>query len=579
LRPFNPEGVGLLKSIRVQSGEHRVIINGTQSVYFSEEPSRSTSANFASGDSAWKSDELGEDSPSSVCDMGFANGFFSFPMTLAGQKERELEVRVPLDDAKLLDQVGIGEPLHHRLRPVRMFWDDLLQRGAAIQTPDAALDASIKSNIITLMMLCDGATITPGPSAYHHFWFRDAAFMIHALDSFGHHTQTRQIIENFFSHQDTNGYFRSQKGEWDSNGQVLWVLHEHTLLTGSDGCVRDHFPALRKAVEWVDRQRMKAIIHAEQPCFGLMPAGLSAEHLGLADHYYWDNFWSLAGVRSFNALCSLVSAYVDRRYGQELMDDYLCDIEKALQRDGTRLSTSAIPAAPGRDIDCGIIGSLSALYPLQLTELGAGRLEATVNEITNRFCIDELFFQHFIHSGKNIYLSLQVAHACLLLGDRKKFWRILSSVMRHASPTGTFPEAIHPITGGGSMGDGHHGWAAAEYLLAVRAMFVLETAHEVRFLSGVPEDWFQDEKQFSLRHAPTHSGTVSIAVYNNVIGSQIILEWEPHEISHHTRWLSTLPYRASAVTVDGSPSEFRITPSCETEILLAPGQCTIVTRR
>ena len=35
-------------------------------------------------------------------------------------------------------------------------------------------------------------------------------------------------------------------------------------------------------------------------------------------------------------------------------------------------------------------------------------------------------------------------------------------VLDYASPTLNFPEAIHPLTGGGVIGDGHHGWAAAE---------------------------------------------------------------------------------------------------------------------
>ena len=407
IRPFNPEGVGMITSLEYREAERRVIVNGSQSVNFSTAPSQSWCSNYADGDSAWMSgDADGGNRPSSMCEVGLANGFLRFPVLLEAGKEMEIVMSVPLDEADRIVPVHSADISSGRLGNVTKYWDDQLVRGTAIETPDAVLTASIKSNLITLVMLCDGPTITPGPSSYHHFWFRDAAFMIHALDSFGHHERTRPIIENFFSHQESNGYFRSQKGEWDSNGQALWVIHQHTLLTGSDACVAAHFSALRKAVEWIDHQRMKGIAQSEQPYFGLMPAGLSAEHLGLADHYYWDNFWSLAGVRSFNALCSIVSANDDQHYGQRLFDDYLCDITASLMRDRSRLSSAAIPAAPRRNIDCGMIGSLSASYPLQLFELGPENLEATVDEITRRYCIDDVFFQHFIHSFGEKYLSV-----------------------------------------------------------------------------------------------------------------------------------------------------------------------------
>ena len=31
---------------------------------------------------------------------------------------------------------------------------------------------------------------------------------------------------------------------------------------------------------------------------GLLPAGFSAEHLGPNDFYYWDDFWSIAGLQA-----------------------------------------------------------------------------------------------------------------------------------------------------------------------------------------------------------------------------------------------------------------------------------------
>ena len=63
-----------------------------------------------------------------------------------------------------------------------------------------------------------------GPYTYKRFWFRDAAFIVHALLCAG-------LIDAGGAHHrplsrppDSSGYFLSQEGEWDSNGQVLWVI-------------------------------------------------------------------------------------------------------------------------------------------------------------------------------------------------------------------------------------------------------------------------------------------------------------------------------------------------------------------
>ena len=59
------------------------------------------------------------------------------------------------------------------------------------------------------------------------------------------------------------------------------------------------------------------------------------------------------------------------------------------------------------------------------------------------------------------------------------------SVARLASPTGQWPEAIHPQSGGGCMGDGQHGWAAAEWVMMMRNCFVREEGDRLIIGSGI----------------------------------------------------------------------------------------------
>ncbi|HLP14925.1 MAG TPA: hypothetical protein VK470_01630, partial [Bacteroidota bacterium] len=407
----------------------------------------------------------------------------------------------------------------------------------------------------SLLLLTDGDSITPGPASYHHFWIRDAAYMVNALDAYGHHEFTRPIIDRCFDHQTRDGYFRSQQGEWDSNGQVLWMLYEHARLTGTHHAFESRLNALRLAIRWIDRTRSRNASARERK--GLLPSGISAEHLGLADQYYWDNFWCLAGIRSYIRLCRLLDRSTECDEALRIYNTFAADLIATFPAE----SHIPIPAAPGRGTDHGMIGSLSAVYPLQLMDLGAERLSATVRTIDASFFRDDLFMQQFIHSGLNIYLSLQTAHAYLLLGDRDRFFQILTAAIAHATPTGTFPEAIHPITKGGSMGDGHHGWAAAELLLAVKAMFVLETDNTLRLLSGVPASWFDEDRTIFVDRVPIGTGSLSLRVHNTTLSTTILIDPQPRMDSNaaphtgHTAdtWEVHLPFTVSHAFVDGAP--------------------------
>jgi hypothetical protein len=62
---------------------------------------------------------------------------------------------------------------------------------------------------------------------------------------------------------------------------------------------------------------------------------------------------------------------------------------------------------------------------------------------------------------------LQLAAVELRAGHRRALDR-LAWMLDAATPTWTWPEASYPRLDSGCMGDGHHGWPAAELLTFVR---------------------------------------------------------------------------------------------------------------
>jgi hypothetical protein len=151
------------------------------------------------------------------------------------------------------------------------------------------------------------------------------------------------------------------------------------------------------------------------------------------------------------------------------------DLERSLELTAERLGTVAIPAGPRRRIDSGAIGSLVGCVPLDLLSADDPPDRAAADVIRQRFTLSagRAFFQGISHTGLGTYLTLQLAAVELRAGDRRVLDR-LAWMLDAATPTWTWPEAVHPRLDGGCMGDGHHGWPAAELLT-----FVLQGGLEV----------------------------------------------------------------------------------------------------
>ena len=85
---------------------------------------------------------------------------------------------------------------------------------------------------------------------------------------------------------------------------------EHFKLTRDKQFLLDVYPAVARGAEWIERKRRQTKRKPGSHS-GLLPAGISAEHLGPTDHYYWDNFWSLAGVQGATLAARILGKEAD----------------------------------------------------------------------------------------------------------------------------------------------------------------------------------------------------------------------------------------------------------------------------
>jgi hypothetical protein len=206
-----------------------------------------------------------------------------------------------------------------------------------------------------------------------------------------------------------------------------------------------------------------------------------------------------------------------------MADDLREAIDRSIHRIPAWRSLGGIPASPYRRIDAGAVGSLVADYPLQLFPPGAPPIMATVDALMRQSFHGGGFFQNVIHSGVNAYLTLDIAQTLLRAGDGR-YRDLMMTVARLATPTGQWPEAIHPQTGGGCMGDGQHGWAAAEWLMMIRSLFVREEADRLIIGSGLLAEWFDSDDDLLFGPTLTPWGPVTVRVVKPATESLVSID-------------------------------------------------------
>lgn len=493
LRPCNPEGVAFIHKVSLDQGRDRWLVDGKDKILFDRPVDRHHASDYRNGDIALYLRDEGNENHAE-CDVGMATAAALF----------RLEPGETLDTIITIPQHC---PLNRTNAPSG--WKENLDQHCAMSVPDPQMQFLYDAAVRTLI-LHSPHDVYPGPYTYKRFWFRDAAFMIQSLLHAGLLDRAERALERFPSRQKRNGYFHSQDGEWDSNGEALWIIDQYCRITGTKLKPEWLDPVLR-GTHWIHNKRLPK---SDSPNSGLLPAGFSAEHLGPNDCYFWDDFWGIAGQQSSVAICRREGQMQDAETFQVHADDFMLTVDNALAQCAARLKRPAMPASPNRRLDAGAIGSIAAGYPLKLYPEDDPRLLDLAEFLMEKCFVSGGFFQDMIHSGINAYLTIHVAQVLLRAGDPRCI-DLMRNVADLASPTGQWPEAIHPHSFGGCMGDGQHAWAAAEWVTMQRNCFVREEGDKLILASGLPPEWLKDtsaQKPIRFGPAPTHFGSISVEI-------------------------------------------------------------------
>ncbi|HEX2613339.1 MAG TPA: hypothetical protein VHO02_07085 [Fibrobacteria bacterium] len=514
LRPYNPEGISFVNDLSLLAGATGWEINKEHAVRFSHPPHEHLMSHYHDGDvfTALRAGNFNL-RPHVTCEVGMATGAALYRVPPGGVAQAFATVPLVRDTKT--------PPVTFTAREK---WDAALVGTVPLSGGEGRFRFLYDAAVRTVVLLSPEA-IYAGPYTYKRFWYRDAAIIVHALMCAGHRAPSERALDYCVRGQTHAGYFKSQEGEWDSNGQVLWAMGRYCRLfnaTPKPAWV----VAIRKAVRWIRRKRVVDRDAPGRRHDGLLPAGFSAEHLGPNDFYYWDDFWSIAGLRLAAEMLEKVGGSENEAAAEEALSEAESlsrAVDNSLALTAAKLGTSAMPASPYRRLDSGAVGSVAAAFPLQLWPRDDERTTATLDYLRRECLILGAFYHDISHSGINPYLSLHIAQGLLREG-RSAGRDIMKAVAALASPTGQWPEAIHPQLGTGCMGDGQHAWAAGEWIMMVRNCFFFEEEYEDVLVvgAGLSESWCIDGEA-SFGPAPTRFGPVTASL--TCRGDQLELSW------------------------------------------------------
>jgi len=121
--------------------------------------------------------------------------------------------------------------------------------------------------------------------------------------------------------------------------------------------------------------------------------------------------------------------------------------------------------------------------------------------------------------------------------------------MDNISHTAAFPEAIHPVTGGGCMGDGHHAWASADLINLLRNLIFFEQEGTLVITPIIYHRWFEPGETIVCSNAPSYFGTLNITIQALSDRIHLSLDCDYHMPPHSIEF--SVPFAISKAYADG----------------------------
>lgn len=474
--------------------------------------------------------------------VGYASGALEYELDLPPGASREIYLAMPFRAPESLLETlnGLGQDAsalgRSRLRDAFNEWNARLLR-AEFNVPPMArkFTDTLKSNLAWIFINRDGAAIQPGSRTYARSWIRDGALTSSALLGMGYTEEVRRFIEWYAGHQFADGKIPcciDRRGpdsvpENDSHGQFIYAIAEYYRYTRDIGFIQEMWPRIVKTMAYIESQRGLRLTEEyrndgeKRIFYGLLPESISHEGYSARPvHAYWDDFWTLRGIKDAAMLAKLVMDEGHSEHYAKLRDDFARDLYASIKNVMRKHKTAFIPAsAELADFDPNAV-AMFVTSGGEMANLPQAALAKTFDE----------WWDYFLkrRDGKIEWSAytpyeIRMVEAMVHLGQRERALELLNYLMKNQLPAAwnqwtevVWRDPKTPMF----IGDMPHTWIGAEYVRALRSLFAYEREgdHALVLAAGLPKEWLEGETGVSVKRLPTWYGTLSYSLRQRAAG-------------------------------------------------------------
>jgi hypothetical protein len=518
VRPFGPLGRSAVTSITLDGLV--VSVDGRPALVLPKAPSRVATGSAAldavvptvAGDAVAAWPDVG-----ARCSAGRASAAFLFPLPhtasvrvllpLVAQRPgaaRRRAEREPDPDPRAAADAG----------RVAAGWAAQTERAARVDLPEPRLGEAVAAARSFALLHAAGDDVASWPPTV--IGGLDTAELCLALDQHGFHAEAARLLVGFADRQGLDGSFAGESSRADAAAAWLHALGHHVRLTGDLDLAEAMVGPVAKAAHHLRRRSSpRRSRRAEGPAGAVVP-GPSAPWVPPGDpDALHDAVWVRRGLLDAALLLDVAGqtdAAAEPRAGAE-------EVDGALRAAGQVLVAEPGGAASAPSLVATVVALAATLTgPAPAPDLDAA-LAAALAALPD--AVRGGVWQEVGDAGLSPRLTAWSGSA-RLAAHRPDAVEQLAWLLEVGAPLWAWPELVHPRSGGGCAGEGHHAAATAAVLLLARRFVVHEPGPGLALLPAVPDTWLGQPVE--AHDLPTSYGRLSFAVRWH--GERPALLWE-----------------------------------------------------
>lgn len=463
--------------------------------------------------------------------FGYASGALKFNFDLAAAEEKTFYAAVPFYKEQPGSPVTNKKQFEQKLAETKKFWRKKITRVKFNLPPSAdKIVNTIRSNLAYILINRDKAGIQPGSRSYERSWIRDGSLTSSALLKNKIVDEVKDFIEWYSANQFENGKVpcvvdRREPDpvpENDSHGEFIYLIKQYFNFTRDTTFLKSKYNNVKRAVGYIEfliAQRStdyyKNGNDSIRAYFGIVPESISHEGYSAKPmHSYWDNFWTLKGLKDAVEIASAVGDKKGAERISEVRDEFKKNLYNSIRLAAQSKKIDFIPGS----VELGDFDATSttiAISPVgELNNLPQPLLQNTFDRYfefaRNRADLTTEWQNYTPYEvraiGSFIFLDQpERAHKLIdffLKDQRPQGWNHWAEVVWKDKRIPRF------------IGDMPHTWVGSDFINSMRALFVYENEYDSSLVvgAGLYKNWIDSPNGILIENMPTYYGEFSYSV-------------------------------------------------------------------